>query len=132
VELSLDELTVRALSFDDAALLVDATRSERARAMWGAYPVGPSSAELAYWVRPEARGQGLAVHGVRAVTALAHDGLGIARTWLEINPTNAASLRVAERAGYRYEERLARHCREWVHADPERDSWHDCLIWAHP
>jgi RimJ/RimL family protein N-acetyltransferase len=33
------------------------------------------------------------------VTALAHDSLGTARTWLEINPTNAASPRVAERAG---------------------------------
>lgn len=119
MELSVEDLTVRALSGDDAPLLVEATRSEARRSMWGATPVGPSSAELAYWVRPEERGRGLAARGVQAVTAFAHARLGIARAWLEIDPTNAASLRVAERAGYTYEERLAGHC------------GHDCLIWSH-
>ena len=34
----------------------------------------------------------------------AHRSLGIARIWLEINPGNEPSLRVAQRAGYRFEQ----------------------------
>ena len=35
------------------------------------------------------------------------------------------------RAGYRFEQLIAQHCRDWACEDAERDSWHDCLIWAH-
>ena len=96
----------------------------------GLMPDGPGSAELAYWVRPEERGRGIAALGVRAATSWAQSSLGISRLWLEIEPGNAASLRVAERAGYRFERRLPRHCRSWLTDDAEHDSWHDCLIWA--
>jgi hypothetical protein len=34
-------------------------------------------------------------------------------------------------AGYRLEQRLPRHCRVWTSDDPDRDTWHDCLIWVH-
>jgi hypothetical protein len=64
-------------------------------------------------------------------TLRAHRSLGIARTWLEIQPGNKPSLRVAQRAGYRFEQRLPRHCRDWAEEDADKDSWHDCLIWAH-
>lgn len=87
--------------------------------------------ELAYWVRPEARGRGVAVRMLRSVTESAHRDGGVARLWLEINPDNVASQQVARKAGYRLEERLAGHCRSWVTDDPERDVWHDCLIWVH-
>jgi RimJ/RimL family protein N-acetyltransferase len=106
-------------------------RGERMVAAVGVMPDGPGSAELAYWVRPEERGRGLAVRAVRAMTAWAHQDGGFTRLWLEINPANQPSLVVAERAGYTYESRLPAHCRSWTHEDPEQDSWHDCLIWVH-
>jgi hypothetical protein len=56
---------------------------------------------------------------------------GIPRIWLEINPGNEPSLRVARRAGYRFEQRLPRHCRDWACEDADKDSWHDCFIWTH-
>jgi RimJ/RimL family protein N-acetyltransferase len=97
----------------------------------GLMPDGPGSAELAYWVRPEQRGRGIASRAVQAVTPWAHRDLALPRIWLEIRPGNEASLGVARRAGYRFEQRLSRHCRDWTCEDAERDSWHDCLIWVH-
>jgi hypothetical protein len=32
------------------------------------------------------------------------------------------SLRLAQRAGYHFEQRLSQHCRNWVHEDAEHDS----------
>jgi RimJ/RimL family protein N-acetyltransferase len=83
----------------------------------GLMPDGPGSAELAYWVRPEQRGRGIAPRAVRALTDWALQG-GLRRVWLEIEPSNTASLRVAERAGFTFEELIPNHC------------VHDCLIWA--
>jgi RimJ/RimL family protein N-acetyltransferase len=97
----------------------------------GLMPDRPGSMELAYWVRPEQRGRGIATRTVQATTLWAHRDLAIPRIWLEINPDNEPSLRLAERAGYHFEQRLPRHCREWVSEDAEQDSWHDCLIWTH-
>jgi RimJ/RimL family protein N-acetyltransferase len=96
----------------------------------GLMPDGPDSAELAYWVRPEARGQGIAPKAVQRITEQAHQD-GLTRLWLEINPTNTPSLKVAERAGYTFEQRLPQHCRNWTQEDPTQDTWHDCLIWTH-
>jgi RimJ/RimL family protein N-acetyltransferase len=97
----------------------------------GLMPDGPASVELAYWTVPEQRGRGLASRAVSAVTEWAHEALGVSRVWLEINPGNEPSLRLAERVGYRSEQRLPRHCRDWADGDPVLDSWHDCLIWVH-
>jgi RimJ/RimL family protein N-acetyltransferase len=97
----------------------------------GLMPSAPHAAELAYWVRPEQRRRGIALRSVGAVTEWAHQQANVRRVWLEIDPVNAASLRLAERAGYKFEERLPDHCRSWVMDDPELDSWHDCLIWTH-
>lgn len=106
-------------------------RDQRLVGAVGLMPDGPGSIELAYWIRPEQRGRGLASLAVRATTEWAHCDLAVLRIWLEINPGNEASLRLAERVGYRFEQRLSRHCRDWKHEDAELDSWHDCLIWAH-
>ena len=92
---------------------------------------GAHSAELAYWVRPEHRRRGIALRGVQALTTWAHTTAGLARVWLEIDPDNTPSLRLAQRAGYRLEQRLPRHCRAWRSDDPAHDTWHDCLIWVH-
>jgi [ribosomal protein S5]-alanine N-acetyltransferase len=92
---------------------------------------GPRSAELACWVRPESHRQGLALRGIQALTRWAHAETRLDRIWLEINPDNIPSLRLADRAGYEYEQRLPHHCRTWTAPDPDHDTWHDCLIWAH-
>lgn len=97
----------------------------------GLMPDAPRSAELAYWVRPESRRRGIALRGIRAVTRWAHEDADQSRVWLEIDPGNTPSLRLAERAGFAFEKRLANHCRSWVSDDPERDTRHDCLIWTH-
>jgi RimJ/RimL family protein N-acetyltransferase len=97
----------------------------------GLMPDRPGSVELAYWVRPEQRGQGIASRAVQATTRWAHRSLAVDRIWLEIRPGNEPSLRLARRAGYRFEQRLPRHCRDFLREDADHDSWHDCLIWAH-
>jgi RimJ/RimL family protein N-acetyltransferase len=96
----------------------------------GLMPDQPGSAELAYWIRPEQRGRGIASRAVQAVTLWVHRSLAIPRIWLEIDPGNEPSLRVAQRAGYHFEQRLPQHCRDWAAEDAGHDSWHDCLIWA--
>jgi RimJ/RimL family protein N-acetyltransferase len=108
-----------------------ALEGARLVAALGLMPDGPHSAELAYWVRPEHRRRGIALRSVKALTAWAHASAGLTRVWLEIDPDNTPSLRLAQRAGYRLERRLTRHCRAWTSDDPDHDSWHDCLIWVH-
>ncbi|SMD18593.1 GNAT family N-acetyltransferase [Kibdelosporangium aridum] len=97
----------------------------------GLMPDEDANVELAYWIRPQQRGRGIGSRVVRAVTLWAHQTLKAPRIWLEINPSNEPSLRLARQAGYRFEQRLARHCRDWSVDDPERDTWHDCLIWIY-
>ena len=84
----------------------------------GLMPDAQDSAELAYWVRPEARGRGLATAALTHLTALAR-GRGFTHLWLEIRPDNTASQRVAERAGFVRAYRVVNHC-----------DGHDCLIWT--
>jgi RimJ/RimL family protein N-acetyltransferase len=131
-------------SLDDARTALrhwDPARGERASygvlqagrlvAALGIMLDSPYSAELAYWVRPEQRRRGIGLRGVHALTAWAHRDAGLGRLWLEIAPGNTASQALARRAGYQLEQRLPRHCRAWLAEDPDRDQWHDCLIFAH-
>ncbi len=59
--------------------------------------------ELGYIVAPAARGRGVATEIVRRLTGWAFAELGALRVYLLIDLENAASLRVAERAGYVHE-----------------------------
>jgi RimJ/RimL family protein N-acetyltransferase len=97
----------------------------------GLIPEYPGSIELAYWLRPQERGKGIAHRAVHAATLWARHDLAVPRIWLEIQPGNEPSLRVAQRAGYRFEQHIPRHCRTWEHQDAQRDTWHDCLIWTY-
>lgn len=106
-------------------------RARRLLAAVGLMPDEVGSVELAYWVRPEERGRGIASQAVRAVTPWAHHALDATRIWLEINPRNEPSLRLAQHVGYRFEQRLPQHCRDSSSEDAAHDSWHDCLIWTH-
>lgn len=57
--------------------------------------------EVSYWLSAAARGRGWASGSLRAVTAWARSVWGEAEVWLEIDPANQASIRVAEAAGFR-------------------------------
>jgi RimJ/RimL family protein N-acetyltransferase len=59
-----------------------------------------SELELGYIVAPEARGRGVATEILRRLTRWAFDELDVQRVTLLINVDNAASLVVAERAGF--------------------------------
>lgn len=60
-------------------------------------------AEIGYWVGAEHRGRGIAVRAVNLLADWAFAERGLQRLELHIDPANAASLRVAEKAGFAFE-----------------------------
>jgi RimJ/RimL family protein N-acetyltransferase len=81
--------------------------------------LGEGLAETGYWMRPEMRGRGVATAALRLVAAWAFDELGVERLQLTTHPENAASQRVAEKAGFRREGVM----RRWlVTREGRRDS----------
>ncbi|MFG2881358.1 GNAT family N-acetyltransferase [Streptomyces sp. NPDC048297] len=85
---------------------------------WGDIDLADGSAEIVYWVLPEARGAGIVAEATRALTRWALDDLGLHRLRLCHSVANPASCRVAEKTGYTLEgtRRSA-----LLHAD----GWHD-------
>ncbi|MFI9508146.1 GNAT family N-acetyltransferase [Nocardia sp. NPDC052566] len=79
--------------------------------------------ELAYWAVPDVRGRGITAGAVRIVTAWAFDDIGFHRIELLHSVHNAASCRVAVKAGFSLEgtKRSA-----FNHVD----GWHDMHIHA--
>ncbi len=82
------------------------------------------SAEVGYWVIPEARGKGAAAHAVDAACRWAFATLLLDRIELCHAVENVASARVAEKCGFVLEGRLRRSYR---YGDDIR---HDELLWA--
>lgn len=66
-------------------------------------------ATAGYAVRPSARGHGVAVDALNALTAFGWTLSGLHRVELFVEPDNVASRRTAERAGYLYEGLLRQH-----------------------
>jgi RimJ/RimL family protein N-acetyltransferase len=62
--------------------------------------------EIGYALVPAARGRGIATRALRIVTDYALEELGLERVQLNIATDNEASMRVAERCGYRREGML--------------------------
>jgi RimJ/RimL family protein N-acetyltransferase len=62
--------------------------------------------DFGYWVRKEARGRGVATRALVLLTRWAARERGLGRLQLIVEPDNLASIRVAERAGFRREGRL--------------------------
>jgi RimJ/RimL family protein N-acetyltransferase len=60
-------------------------------------------AVFGYWTRKEARGRGVASRALRLLTHWAAREHGLARLQLIVEPANTASIRVAEKAGFRRE-----------------------------
>ena len=61
------------------------------------------TAEIGYWVLPDARGHRVATRAARAVTRWGHDELGVRRILLEHAVRNTASCGVAQSLGYALE-----------------------------
>ena len=59
------------------------------------------SAEIMYWLAPQARGRGLATDAVKLLSAWAFEVLGLERLTLKTRRGNRRSEVVAERAGFR-------------------------------
>ena len=59
-----------------------------------------STAWISYWLRPEARGRGLASAALRELVGYLHDDLGIYRLELGHRADNPASGHVAAAAGF--------------------------------
>ncbi len=98
---------------DDAALL--------GRAGLNQVDLAEGVAEAAYWVTPAHRGHGIAARGTGVLADWAFDELGLHRLGLLHSSVNAASCRVAERAGFRYEGTLREQA---LHPD----GWHDMHV----
>ena len=64
---------------------------------------GKREAEMGYWVRRSACGQGVAATAMRAMAAFGVNELGLIRTSMRIRLDNRSSRRAAERAGARFE-----------------------------
>ncbi len=79
--------------------------------------------EVSYWVVPAARGHGIAARALRVLSDWAFGELGLHRIELQHSTLNAASCRVAARAGYQFEG-VKRS--EALHAD----GWHDMHLHA--
>ncbi|MEX0900978.1 MAG: GNAT family N-acetyltransferase [Gammaproteobacteria bacterium] len=65
----------------------------------------PGEFELGWWVWKAYWGLGYALEAARALAAFATNEMGLARVFAVIDPDNAASIRVAEKIGMRFERR---------------------------
>lgn len=66
------------------------------------FDIGPSDAEVGYWIRHELWGRGLMTEALRALARHAFDDLGRATLWGSCFPENVASRRVMEKCGFRH------------------------------
>ncbi|WP_181772784.1 GNAT family N-acetyltransferase [Amycolatopsis pittospori] len=82
-----------------------------------------ASAQLSYWVLPSDRGAGIASGAVAALTRWAFGTVRLNRLSLLHSTANAASCRVADKAGYGLEGTLRS---SMLHAD----GWHDVHVHA--
>lgn len=78
---------------------------------------------IGYWIDKEFANRGYTTAAVEILTRFGFEQLGLHRIEINIRPENAASCRVAEKAGYTYEGARARY----LHIDGQwRD--HSCFV----
>jgi RimJ/RimL family protein N-acetyltransferase len=94
-------------------------------------PTPERSAEIGYWLAPEARGQGLMTDAARLVVDWAFDaeGLGLSRLVWTAYTGNWASRRVAWRLGFRVEGAVRGF---GVQRGTRRDAWIGTLLAGDP
>lgn len=83
--------------------VTDASTAEIVGSCGLSWRPGHSIVEVGYWTARSARGRGVAPRAVRLLAGWALAELGFARLELRAEPGNAASLRVAEKAGFSFE-----------------------------
>jgi len=81
--------------------------------------------EIGYWLRADARGRGTATRALTLIVAWAFEQPDVARIQLRADPENAASCRVAERAGFT-REGVLRH----AHWNPRIGCRRDWAIYS--
>lgn len=82
-----------------------------------------ASAQLSYWVRPEARGRQVAQRAGRAVVDWGFGELGLHRVWLAHTVCNPRSCRIATVLGLELEGTMRDYYRHL-------DGWHDAHLHA--
>lgn len=90
---------------------------------------GAGSAEIGYWLAPEARGRGLMSRSVDLVLDAAFGRLGLVRVFWRAFVGNGASRAVAERAGFRVEGELRLG---GVQRGVRRDEWVGSVLATDP
>ena len=85
---------------DETSFAVTDAASDDLLGAVGVREHGDRVVEIGYWVERGARGRGVASRAVELVSAGAFEVLDAARVQLVAEPENAASLRVAEKAGF--------------------------------
>lgn len=83
------------------------------------------TANIGYWLAPEAQGHGYMTTAVRLVCRWLFASVGVGRIELTTDPENYASQRVAQRCGFQQEGRLRAHL---VHL--QTGERRDSLIWS--
>lgn len=91
--------------------------------VWGVARGSLCSATIGYWVSERYAGLGITPASVAMVTDLCFDELELHRIEVCLRPENAASLRVVQKLGYRYEGLR----RRYIHIDGD---WRDHLCFA--
>jgi [ribosomal protein S5]-alanine N-acetyltransferase len=66
-------------------------------------------AEMGYWLGVKYWGKGIVTAAVKLLTNYALKELGLRRVYAHVVPANRASVRVLEKAGYKYEGLLRKH-----------------------
>lgn len=81
------------------------------------------NAVLGYWISPEAAGKSVTPTAVALVADYLFNVVGLHRVEIDIRPENAASLRVVEKLGFRYEGLKERY----IHINGD---WRDHFVFA--
>lgn len=82
-----------------------------------------SSAILGYWICPASAGKGITAKAVGLVTDYLFNQYGLHRVEINIRPENAASLRIVEKLGFRYEGLK----KKYIHINGD---WRDHYVFA--
>lgn len=91
--------------------------------VWGIARGSLASATIGYWISERFAGLGVTPTSVALATDLAFSKMGLHRMEICLRPENAASLRVAQKLGFRYEGLR----RRYIHIDGD---WRDHLCFA--
>ena len=88
---------------DGGAVYAVVDDADRVAGAMGAHSMTDGVAHVGYWTAASARGRGYTTDALRTITTWFFRARGAARVELVVEPANVASIRVAEKAGFRAE-----------------------------